>query len=259
MFTCLARLHLQLSGPQLALAICSYTAPRPNPGYLTQSAADCLTTSALLNSLARTFSTFRAAPHCMDTINVEAAFVILSNATDPELCNALQQNTGLRRRIQRILEHGPPPGSSARLQSAPQHRTAQQTPQGWPDSPGPAMSSMPATPSAQFGGTSHAPHSSARSWADMSEQSDRHGAADWSQDPWEAPLQQSAPILGSKTHHRHSTQLRHRKARASKARLPNLLGQWQAKQGQMGQCRLDGGQILPPSMGATHRTAADAV
>ena len=126
----------------------------------------------------------------MDMINVEAAFVILSNATDPELCNALQQNFGLRRRIQRILEQGPPPGSGARLHSAQQHRTAQQTSQGWPDSPGPAMQSMPSTPSAQFGG-SHAPHSSARSWADMSEQSDRQGDADWSHDPWDAPSQQS--------------------------------------------------------------------
>ena len=124
-------------------------------------------------------------------INVEAAFVILSNATDPELCSALQQNSGLRRRIQRILEIGPPRGSNARLQSAPQHRTAQQTLQGWPDSPGPAMTSMPSTPSAQFGGASHALHSSARSWAERSQQSDKQGTADWTQDLWEEPAQRS--------------------------------------------------------------------
>ena len=57
-------------------------------------------------------------------INVEAAFVILSNATDPELASALQQNAGLRRRVQRILEVGPPRNNSG---NAPLHqRQAQQ-------------------------------------------------------------------------------------------------------------------------------------
>ena len=188
-------------------------------------------------------------------INVEAAFVILSNATDPELCNALQQNSGLRRRIQRILEHGPPPGSNARLrqQAAPPQRTAQQTPQGWPDTPGPAMTSMPSTPSAQFGGSSHAPHSSARSWADMSEQSDRQGNAEWSRDPWDEPAQHSTDPWEPEAPRSCAAVLaRQRLPRQSTAKLE----QWQARQRQMGQRRLDCGELIDSAMARTAPGAA---
>ena len=104
----------------------------------------------------------RTAPHLMDMINVEAAFVILSNATDPELASALQQNSGLRHRVQRILEFGPPPRSTSNApphqRQAQQRQAQQQVPQGWPDGPLPAMASTPSTPAAQFGGQVKAMH-----------------------------------------------------------------------------------------------------
>ena len=132
----------------------------------------------------------------MDMINVEAAFVILSNATDPELASALQQNAGLRRRIQRILELGPPPhnaGNAPLFQRQAQQRPTQQVPQGWPDGPGPVMSTAPSAPAAQFGGAP-AQHSSERNWANLSEtQSEQDTGTAWQhQDPWDEPAQHSS-------------------------------------------------------------------
>ena len=146
-------------------------------------------------------------------INVEAAFVILRNATDPELSSALQQDTGLRHRLQRILEQGPPPNNSGNAplyhRQAQQQRSAQK---GWPDGPLPAMSSAPCTSASQFGGTANA-QASDRNWANMSEtQSDQGTGTAWSahdqwqdtashsNDPWDAqPPQPSAHGKGSRS------------------------------------------------------------
>ena len=123
----------------------------------------------------------------MDMINVEAAFVILRNATDPELSSALQQDTGLSKRLRRILEQGPPPSNSGNAplfqRQAQQQRPAQQ---GWPDGPLPAMSTAPTTSASQFGGTGSA-QAPDRNWANMSEtQSDQGTGAAWSaQDQWQ--------------------------------------------------------------------------
>ena len=140
----------------------------------------------------------RTAQRLMDMINVEAAFVILSNATDPELASAWQQNPALRRRIHNIISRGPPThgkGNAPLYQHQASQRPAQQVLRGWPDGPMPAMSAAPTAPAAQFGGSGggYASHSSARSWADMSEtQSDTQGAgAGWAQqDPRESAAQQ---------------------------------------------------------------------
>ena len=103
----------------------------------------------------------RIAPHFMDMINVEAAFVILSNATDPELASALQQNAALRRRIQNIISRGPPShntGNAPLHQHQASQRPAQQVPRGWPDGPMPAMSTAHTAPAAQFGSAGAATH-----------------------------------------------------------------------------------------------------
>ena len=139
-------------------------------------------------------------------INVEAAFVILRNATDPELSSALQQDSGLRKRLQRILEQGPPPGNAGNAplfqRQAQQQRPPQQAPQGWPDGPLPAMSTAPTTSASQFGGIGNA-SAQDRNWANMSEtQSDQGTGNAWSSqdqwqdtaphshDPWDAAPQQ---------------------------------------------------------------------
>ena len=140
---------------------------------------------------------------------MEAAFVILSNATDPELCSALQQNSGLRRRIQRILEHGPPLGSNARLQSAPQHRAAQQTPQGWPDSPGPAMTACRPHPLRNLGApVTHRIPAPALG---------RICQSNLTSTALQSP-RSTAPNSGSSRRLQHSSPLRPRKAKARKAK-----------------------------------------